>query len=694
MKHYIKADRDVFDLERQDRSNNRSEARRLLELEISDKVPKVVNTERRKKACKSLQYFLTTYFPDIFYLKFSNIHKEVIKRIEDTITTGRLYALALPRGSGKTSMCECAVLWAILTGRSKSAVLVSANQTRANALIKDITAFITFNSKLLEDFPEAVYVFNATAVQPRRVRRLIYNGEPVRAYISANQVVFPLLPGSLCGESCIYSVGLSGAIRGLTYTTAAGEKRRPDLVLIDDPQTRDSAKSAEQCADRRRIIYADILGLAGAGKRTACLVTCTVIYPHDLADNLLDRSTSPEFNGHRFSLVEKFPTNLALWDEWNKTRELSLANNGDEKEAVKFYKEHKNELLEGGIHNWQERKEAGDPSAIYSAMRLYYRDKEAFYSEYQNKPIEQDLLNSDYSVTKNQLTAKIAAGFAPMELTSGDDFITGFIDVHKNLLYYTLVAWSREDASGRVIDFGTYPPQPDINFTLTNARYTLESAAQGYNYNDALMIGLQTLVTEIKSRDYITNDTGTLLNVERLLIDANWSQSADIVYSFIREERSPILFPSHGKYYGAKTPSLEFSTKDKAAGGAGWFIPKTTTRQGVRRVVIDTNYFKTETVRRLRAPRGTRGEISLVGNVTTLNNLFNHLMSEYGTAVTARGKTAVEWATRPNTDNHWWDCLVGSVVGAAMLGLGDSDTVKRRANINNFLQRVRQFNRG
>lgn len=96
---------------------------------------------------------------------------------------------------------------------------------------------------------------------------MTFNGEPIRCDNSASSLVLPAIPGALCFESVLYATGLSGSIRGLSYTNVRGEKIRPDLVLVDDPQTRESANSPTQCAERRRIIYADILGLAGAGKK-------------------------------------------------------------------------------------------------------------------------------------------------------------------------------------------------------------------------------------------------------------------------------------------------------------------------------------------------------------------------------------------------------------------------------------------
>ena len=667
----------------------RNEQRREDELEIADKLPAVENTTRKNKAMKSLLYFLKTYFPDIFYLKFSPIHLEVIKRIEETIERGTCYALALPRGSGKTSICECALLWAMLSGKRRSVVLVAANQSRADAIKREITSLLTFSETLAADFPEACFPFAETARTPKKVKRLTYNGRPIRADSTKSFLVLPAIDGAPCFEATLYAVGLGGSVRGLAYTTISGEKVRPDLVLIDDPQTRESANSAEQCAERRRIIYADILGLAGAGKKTACLVTCTVIKQGDLADNLLDRATSPEFNGHRFSLLERFPDNVDLWGEWNKVRRLCLENKGNENDALEFYKLHREQMDAGAVHNWAQRVEPGDPSAIYSAMKLFYRDNESFYSEMQNKPAETAAVNEEYTLTQAQARAQIS-NVARGEIVDGDDFLTAFVDVHKNLLYWTLCAWNKSDGSGRVVDFGTYPPQPETFFNLDSARYTIPRAFPNMDYYDALTISLKSLFLDLTQRDYITSGLKTKIQLERVLIDANWNESTDAIYNFIRLERSSILYPAHGKYYGVKSEQRIENKRDCFALGAGFFVPRSASRQGVRRVIIDSNYMKTELMRRLRAEHGTPCKISLSGNVNELGNLINHLNAEYGEVVESRGRRCVEWSQKPGIDNHWFDCLVGSLTAAEMLGLSDKELKRRRDHVRAFMKKIKQ----
>ena len=78
---------------------------------------------------------------------------------------------------------------------------------------------------------------------------------------------------------------------------------RPDFAIIDDPQTRKSAKSPSQVEERSDIIEGDILGMAGPGKNMSAVMTATVIYPDDLADQYLDQERHPDWNGIRVSMI-------------------------------------------------------------------------------------------------------------------------------------------------------------------------------------------------------------------------------------------------------------------------------------------------------------------------------------------------------------------------------------------------------
>ena len=124
---------------------------------------------------------------------------------------------------------------------------------------------------------------------------------------TAGEIVMPTIPGSKASGAVIKVAGITGGLRGMKYKRQDGKTVRPSLVVIDDPQTDQSARSPSQCETRERILAGAILGLAGPGKKISGIMPCTVIHQGDMADRILDRKTHPEWNGTRTKMVYSLP---------------------------------------------------------------------------------------------------------------------------------------------------------------------------------------------------------------------------------------------------------------------------------------------------------------------------------------------------------------------------------------------------
>ena len=311
--------------------------RRLLSLSEIGELPAVVDEDRRERACKSLKFFCEHYFKSLFYLNWSEIHLNVIAAIEKAVSEGTLQALALPRGSGKTTLCQCGILWAILTGKRRFGVLVANNQGRANQLLDDLKKWLECNDLLLDDFPEVCFPIRKLEGISQRQRSQTYRGEKTAIDWKAGILRLPTISGSCSSASQLIAVGLtSSGLRGLSVATRDGEKIRPDVVLCDDPQDAKSAASLEQTNTRERLIKSDLLGLAGPGQKMSMLITATIIQEDDLADRLLNRSKNPDFYGIKYKLIDKLPTRLDLWNQYNDLRVLSLERGTTNDEATNF----------------------------------------------------------------------------------------------------------------------------------------------------------------------------------------------------------------------------------------------------------------------------------------------------------------------------------------------------------------------
>jgi phage terminase large subunit GpA-like protein len=252
----------------------------------------------------------------------------------------------------------------------------------------------------------------------------------------------------------------------------------------------------------------------------------------------------------------------------------------------------------------------------------------------------------------------------------GCNHLTMFVDVQATLLYYVVAAWE-DDFTGYIIDYGTYPDQKRLFFTLRDASPTLAEVACNTGLEGSIYAGLETLIKRCLEREW-RRDDGAGMRIDRCLVDANWGSSTDVIYQFCRQSaHSAVLLPSHGRFVGASSvPFSEYKRKQGDRVGLNWRIPNVQGKRAVRHVVFDTNYWKSFVHARLRVAMGDRGCLSLFGDKPDRHRLFaEHLTAEYRVKTEGRGRTVDEWKIRPSAfDNHWLDGVVGAAVAASIQG--------------------------
>jgi hypothetical protein len=632
-------------------------------------LPAVVSPERKERAAADFRFFCESYFPLTFHLPWSPDHLKVIAKIEQAVLHGGLFAVAMPRGSGKTTICECACIWAVLYGHREFVCLIGSDEGHAMDMLESIKMELDGNDLLLADFPEVVYPIHCLDGIANRCSGQLYKGERTHIGWTAREIVLPTIAGSKASGAIIKVAGITGRIRGMKYKRADGKTVRPSLVVLDDPQTDESARSLSQCATREGILAGAVLGLAGPGKKISGIMPCTVIRPGDMADNILNRDKHPEWNGERTKMVYAFPTNEKLWQRYAEIRAESLRRGNAGEEATEFYRANRAAMDEGAVVAWPERFNHDELSAIQHAMNLKLQDEAAFFAEYQNEPLPGETADAD-ELTADQIAGKVnrlRRGVVPI----GCNHVTMFIDVQANLLFYVVAAWE-DDFTGYVIDYGTYPDQKRPYFTLRDARHTLTGATKASGLEGAIYAGLEALTKDYLGREW-RRDDGAFLRIERCLIDANWGSSTDVVYQFCRQSaHAGVVMPSHGRFVGASSqPFSEYRRRPGDRVGHNWRMPNVAGKRAVRHVVYDTNYWKSFVHARLAVAMGDRGCLSLFGDRPEMHRLFaEHLTAEYRVKTEGRGRTVDEWKQRPERgDNHWLDCLVGCAVAASMQGV-------------------------
>ena len=631
-------------------------------------IPDVLKPRRRNRAAKSFEYFCRAYFAGVFTLKWSEDHLRVLAKTERAILDGGLFSVAMPRGSGKTSIAETAALWAILYGHRQFIALIGPSEEAAAEMMQSLKAELEQNDDLLADFPEVCFPVRALEGISNRTSGQLCQGRRTRILWTANQIVMPTIEGSAASGTTCKTCGITGRIRGLKFKTTSGESVRPDLVIVDDPSTDASARSASDNAKRENILAGAVLGLAGPGKKISGLVACTVIQRGDLADRILDPKIHPEFNGERCALVYKWPKNTALWDKYAELRAESFRTGGHGKAATSFYRKNRKAMDAGSRVAWPQRKHRDELSAIQHAYNLRIRDERAFFAEYQNDPLASETDQADLP-TASELAAKVN-GYDRRVAPLDAEKLVAFIDIQQNLLYWSTVAWS-PSFTGYVVDYGTWPDQTARYFTLGQAKRTLGRAAPGRGLEASIFNGLEKCVAKLAART-VKRDDGAELRLSRVLIDANWGLSTETVYSFCRQSpHAGLVLPSHGRGVGAS--SIPFSEYKKKAGdlvGLNWRVPAIRGKRTVRHAIYDTNFWKSFLFSRFATGLGDPGALTLYKSGGDHHRLLaDHLSAEYRVTVSGRGRAVDEWKLKPSKfDNHWFDCLVGCAVAGSIEG--------------------------
>ena len=627
-------------------------------------IPPVAEPERKERCRRDLGLFLKTYFPAVFALPWSPIHLELIARLQDAAMHGGQRAVALPRGFGKTEICKHTAVWATVYGYRRFVLVIAAEGNSSGDLLEAIRMVFEANETFQADFPEICHAVTALEGITNRTHGQLCCGN--RTYIEWGQrkIVYPSVPGAIAPGSVISCTTLTGRLRGLSAKLPSGETIRPDFVIIDDPQSRESAKSLQQVSDRLKLINSDILGMAGPQTKMTAVMPCTVIYPGDVADQMLDREKYPEWQGIRTGLLQGFPTHLELWQRYWEIRSRGLREETGAEESNRFYVANRAQMDAGCKASWPEYFRADEVSAVQYAMDIYLADKQRFYSEYQNEPQASDP-GDGLRITEEEVWQHLS-GRPRLEIPAEVTRLTMAVDVQQTVLFYMILGTS-QDFTGWVVDYGVFPDQPRQVFKASEASPTYGDIYPGGG-EAALFGALQDFVLPMVRSAYPRED-GVELRISRCLIDSGWATQQ--IYDFVRNAREVCLLPSKG--LGITATSQPISERKRRVGevvsGYEWRIGATKGSVTQRVLFYDANWWKTFVRNRLRTSLGEPGTLRFCGREIDdrARLLANHLSGEYAIMDIALRRSEV-WKLAPGRENHWLDTLVGCMVAASEQG--------------------------
>ena len=615
----------------------------------------------------------------------------MIKAIEHVILEGGRDLNLVYRGIGKTSISACAAVWAVVYGHRKYIAIFGADATLAANILDSIKTELSENPRLEEDFSEVVGPIIALEGKPQRCNSQTCGGKLTHITWRADKLVFPTTRqkwGKADG-SIVVAKGITASGRGMQHKTTDGAVIRPDLTLIDDPQTDESADSPNTVKKRIDILQKSVLKLAGHKKRIACIVNATVIQPNDMVDQLSKPKDFPSWQVRRFKMIKQWADlHDPMWmdkyasirNDFDPTDEKSQAK--AHKEATKFYRKNRKKMDAGCQVSWEGCFDETEISAIQHAYNILIDDgEEAFQSECQNEPVEKE---TDKDQLKQEEVTARCNGLKVKQVPNGAKWVVGSIDVQKRALFWVITAFD-EYFSPTVIDYGCYPEQGKRHYVYAQSKKTLQNKYKGMGDDEVLHKGLEDLSTDLLGREFKRVDGGTVY-LDKLMIDRGYQHQ--IIHSVIRKMKSSIVSAVMGiGITASRKPLNEYIKKAGEKKGHNW---RRMTTDGEVYILSDANYWKAQIIAKIRTPFGGKGALTIFGKNAKHHALFaDHLCGEMFVETKGHGRTLLEFKQRGHRDQHWLDCLGMAFVGASMLGAVSGGVIakvqkkrKKRKNVS------------
>lgn len=647
---------------RLERAAARSHAGVLARQEIGP-LAQIANPERRANCKQSLALFAKTYFGNTFYDPWANYHLELIDHFEQIIRNGGQRVVAIERGGGKTVLCLVACLWALLNGYRRYAVFVGDTATMGKALQRKGISLMRSSPDLIGDYPELIVFVQATDNR----KKLRSEGRQIQFTLenSDGQTVFPDFDVE-SSQAVISSTGMTGTGgRGNSFVTKRGETIRPDLLLLDDCQNDESARSSDQTAHREEKIENSFMGMSGGTQKIAAIMPITVQTNDCLAARYLDRSRHGDWHAMRYEAVPRMPQRMDLWDKFGE-----LLRTGDTPEdgviaARQFFAQAMDDMLAGAEVSWH-RCPPQDIHPLEKYMRWYYLKPDFFACEIQQhgrRSAQTERMTRELLQTRvNQLPHQT--------IPDGAAHLVAFVDTHLELLYWMVCAVSR-DLTTWIVDYGTWPEQSTRLFTLRGATQTISRRYPGLTEDEGIIAAHLELDGHLCGQIW-RRESGHPMPIGRIGKDVGYKP--DLINKAIGlSAQRNLIRPSLGRTAKAGQSRIhQWKLKTKGVDdhtGPDW-ISRYEQDTNLFRTIFDHNRWKSSVALGLCTTPGAKGSITMFGHDCRPHQLLiDHCLAESRTPNSAGGESIDLWTlpvSRP--DNHWWDCLTGCLVSASQLG--------------------------
>lgn len=287
------------------------------------------------------------------YDNSAKFHKELCDMLND-VTKGKVdkhVAWSCFRGSAKTAyLSNIFLTHQIVYQKRKFIVLVSETTDVAGDFISWSKNQLKHNTKLRRDFGE-----------------LMHEKPTMNTLDNRNEFLTKT-------NIKVVAKGLQVQMRGLRHGST-----RPDLIIIDDAESRDSTNTPELINKSKAWFREDMIpALSEHGK---VIYLGTILCYDSLLDYVIRERR--DFTSKKYPAITKWSTADDLWAEWREIYRQDTPDAADN--AYAFYLEHEERMLDGAEVLWEKRY------SYYDLMVLRENNgAKAFAQEFQNTPTDEE----------------------------------------------------------------------------------------------------------------------------------------------------------------------------------------------------------------------------------------------------------------------------------------------------------------
>lgn len=617
-------------------------------------LPPPRDPERRARATADVVEFARAYCGSLLDHEPSEELAAYLHDLQHAIEGAGQVHVRMARGAGKTTLCKIALAWALCTGRLHYVVVYCASADLAAGILSDIWDLMETSDALNEDWPEVTVPIRAAEGLSQRWIAQHYHGVRTRVRRSSREICLPTIEGSPASGAIIQARGAGSKTRGLVRG-----RRRPDLVLLDDLQDRETARNPETVRALEEWIQGDVQGLGGARALNA-VMTSTPIEPGDLSDRFADPELHSEWHLVEHPLIIDEPARSDLWASYDALwRAAQLAGDGDAAEATAYYAAHRAEMDEGARvldpRNYDSRLEL---SGYQHARNLRLRmGPAAFAAEYQLTT----RVREDAVAITPLLVASRVNGAPPLTLPPGTAQVVAFCDVNAGVgISYALLAAGPHQTAA-IVGYGRNP---------SDGSRLVPRNAPDDETDRRIAAALSATLSHLLELRLATAD-GRSVRVAAVWVDCGYRRRTVLsVCALYRAQTGRLVYGSQGvshrRYAAGAARHVVQRGRDcdyRQADGEEWYAH-------------DADLWRERAQRAYLAPPLSPGSLSLPGTDPRAHLPYaEELCAEILAEKIHRGRGEPEiylWTQRPGAGNHYLDATTGALCMAAWYRLLDN----------------------